>query len=108
LKRTKNKNAKRVWHLFFTLSFLITGCVGAPPNEDYNLAHAAIEAAKIADAPRYAPGLFEQAEQFYKLARTQYSEREYSAAQKNFIRTRQYAEKAENISILQRVKSGGL
>lgn len=86
--------------------FCLFGCVGVPPNVDYSIANVAIETAREAHAPKYSPGLFRQAEEFYRQALVDYEERRYDSAKANFLRARQYAEKSENYSVLKKTESG--
>ncbi len=87
--------------------FLLSGCVTTPPpTEEYALARAAMDAAKAVEAARYSPGNWHQAEQSYRRAETLYDDHEYSESQKEFIRARQAAERAENSARLIRLKNG--
>lgn len=84
----------------------IPGCVGAPPNKDYSIATVAIETARDVNAPKHSPGLFRQAEEYYRQALADYEERRYESAKVNFLRARQFAEKAENYSVLKKAETG--
>jgi hypothetical protein len=86
--------------------FCLLGCVGPAPIEDYTLANVAIEAARASQAPRFAPGYFGQAEEFYQQAKADYEDRRYQSARENFARARQFAEKAENYTFLKKAQSG--
>ena len=86
---------------------LSIGCVSPPPVEDYNLARAAIRAAKTQKAQQFAPGLWHEAEVSYRRAKGYYSDREYAKAEKHFLRTIRYAEKAETKSRIKRYQGGG-
>lgn len=82
------------------------GCVGAPPNDDYAIANVALGSAREINAPKYAPGLFRQAEEYYRQALADYEERRYASARANFLRARKFAEKAENYSAIKRSEAG--
>ncbi len=94
---------------YVTLAFaiLLNACVTAPaPVDEYTLARAALEAARVVEAARHSPGYFHQAEEAYRKARLLYDEREYAQSRSEFIRSRVAAEKAENSARLIRMKSG--
>ena len=87
--------------------FFVVGCVTVPPpNEEYTLAKAAIDAAKAVQAARYSSGFWHQAEEFYRQAKILYNEREYAEAKYLFLSAKSSAEKAENSARLLRQKSG--
>lgn len=89
------------------ITFLVSGCVTVPPpDEDYNLARAAIEAARNVEAARHSPGFFHQAEESYRKAKIYYEDRDYVSASKEFNKARKSAEKAENSARLIRMKNG--
>lgn len=89
------------------LLLLLGGCVTAPPPiDDYTLARAALEAARVVEAARHSPGYWHQAEDAYRRARILFQEREYEAAKKEFIRARISAERAENSARLIRHRNG--
>lgn len=93
--------------VLLTCTYILVGCAtNSPPLEDYVLADTAIKAAKSVQAVRYAPGIWHQAEEYYRQARILYKEREYSGARDLFIQARRAAERAENTARLQRQKSG--
>jgi len=85
---------------------MLVACVGKPPNEDYTLAHTAMEAAKAAQAQQVAPGYFSRADELYHRAVSEYEDRHYTRAKDDFISAREYAEKAENYSMLKRAETG--
>jgi len=60
----------------------------------------------VAQAPKYAPGFFSQAEEYYRQALADYEDRRYQNAQDNFSRAKQFAEKAENYTVLKKANSG--
>lgn len=87
--------------------FCLVGCVTSPPPiDEYTLARAALEAARLVEAARHSPGYYHQAEEAYRKARLLYEEREYEQAREQFIRARVAAERAENSARLIRMKSG--
>ena len=87
--------------------FFVVGCVTVPPpNEEYTLAKAALDAAKAVQAARYSPGFWHQAEEFFRQGKILYNEREYSEAKYLFLSAKSSAEKAENSARLLRQKSG--
>ena len=92
-----------------TLAFalIMSGCVTAPaPLDDYNLARAALESARVVEAARHSPGYYHQAEESYRKAKLYFEEREYEQAKIEFVRARVAAEKAENSARLIRMRSG--
>jgi hypothetical protein len=96
--------------LFFgaALVFMSSGCVTSVPVEDYTLARAAYESARDAEALRYAPALWYNAEQAYREGQRAYKERRYSDAEQNFKDARIAAEKAENTARIARHNAGDL
>ena len=91
----------------FLCSFAFSSCVLPPaPVEVYALARAAIDAAKAVDAARYSAGYFHKAEQTYRSAQQEFDEREYESAKEDFLRAKDYAERAENSARLIRFKNG--
>lgn len=86
---------------------ILPGCITVYiPNDEYNLARAAVEAAKETEAARYAPGLWYKAEQAYKEAERLYKERDYGVAKSRFVEAKSFAEKAENAARIARFQSG--
>lgn len=96
---------KTFWPILFCAVLGAAGCVTHPIDE-YNLARAAFEAARDADATRYAPALWFKAEQSYREGQRLYKNRSYDAAKAVFQNARTYAEQAENAARLERHKSG--
>lgn len=90
------------------LVFTTSACVTAEqvPLEDYTLARAAYEAAKDADALRYAPSLWYTAEENYREAQRAFKERRYNKADQLFEAAREAAEKAENAARIARHQAG--
>jgi hypothetical protein len=87
-------------------TFNLFGCVGPAPREDYTLAHTALDSARACQAPRFAPGFYNQAEEYYRQAVSNYQDRHYQEATQNFVRARQFAEKAENYTVLKKAQTG--
>lgn len=94
--------------LFLGLVLGLSGCVTSVPVEDYTLARAAYEAAKEAEALRYAPALWYNAEQAYRLGQRAYRERHYDEAEHQFKEAKLAAEKAENAARIARQNAGDL
>jgi hypothetical protein len=88
------------------VAIVFSGCVTYIPVDEYNLARAAYEAARDADAPRYAPSLWFNAEQAYRDGQKSFKERNFGDARYKFTQTRNYAEQAENAARLARHQSG--
>ncbi len=86
--------------------FVFSGCVGPAPKSDMSLATVALESAREAQAAKYAPGLFRQAEEHYQMGLTEYEEKRYAQARESFLRAKQYAEKAENYTVLKKAERG--
>lgn len=92
-----------------TLVFLVLvgSCQTIPePIQEYSLARAAMEAARVVQAPRHAPLPWQKAEEFYRQARILYREREYVEAKSLFIKAKQAAETAETQARITRFKNG--
>ncbi|MCM2282387.1 MAG: DUF4398 domain-containing protein [Bdellovibrionaceae bacterium] len=84
-----------------------SGCVTVTiPVDEYNLARAAVDAARQAEAPRFAPGQWHKAEEAFKQGQRLYQERDYKTAQKLFIEAKASAERAENSARVTRFQSG--
>ena len=89
--------------------FILEGCVTTPPpNEEYTLAKAAIDAAKAVQAVRYSSGYWHQAEESYRQAKILYTSRDFEEARDLFIKARLAAERAENSARLIRQKNGDI
>jgi hypothetical protein len=86
--------------------FWLVGCVGPAPREDYSLAKTALDAARTAQAEKFAPGLMGEAEDLYRQALADYEERHYQDAQTKFVKARQLAEKAENFTAIKKSETG--
>lgn len=91
------------------LFFLAIGCVNKqPPREEYNLARAALQAAQISEAKRYAPRVYSQARRYMKKAERAYKDRYFEKSTDYFRKSRYYSEKAENISRLKMFEQGAM
>lgn len=90
---------------FFIFVSLVS-CVGPAPRSEMSLANVALESARESNAAKHAPGLFRQAEDLYRQALSEYEEKNYQAASENFLRAKQFAEKAENYTVLKKAESG--
>ncbi len=84
----------------------LAGCAGRPPREDYTLANAALAAARAAQAPRFAPGLFTSAEEAYRKGQRAYDEGHFAAAETAFEKAIHFAEQAENYTVLKKAETG--
>lgn len=93
-------------HALLILFWVAAGCAGAPPVEDYTIARTALEAARAFEAPRYAPGYYNAAEEVYRRAQKLYSDRYYEEAKVQFKSATELAEKAENATRYKRYQSG--
>jgi hypothetical protein len=83
------------------------GCQSVPPPiDDYNLARTAIDAARMAQAPRLSSGYWHQADEAYKQAKISFENRDFAKAKQLFLRARTAAEKAENSARLIRQRTG--
>ncbi len=91
--------------IFIFLSLL--GCQTVPaPLEDYSLARAALEAARVVQAARHSPGYWHQAEESYRKGRIYFDDRDYQKAKEQFVKARIAAERSENSARLIRQKTG--
>ncbi len=86
--------------------FTMAACAGRQPREEYTLANTAISAARTAQAPRYAPGLFSSAEDAYRKGVRAYDEGHYESAQRYFDHARHFAEQSENFTVLKKAETG--
>ncbi len=85
---------------------ILTGCVSPQPVNEYTLARTALEAARDQDAARFAPSYWHQAEEAYRAGEAQFKKSEFLKAEEQFILSREFSEKAENATRLQKFKSG--
>ncbi len=101
---------KNLIYVFLTIFlFFSSACQTAPvPIEDYSLARAAMEAARVVQAARYSPSLWHQAEEAYRKGKIYYEDRDYGRAKEQFVRARVAAERAELSARLTRQKTGDI
>ncbi len=92
--------------ILFAALFLFQCQTVPKPVEEYAIARAAIDAARLVEAPRYAPGFWNQAEESYRRARLFFREQDWENAKIYFTRARVAAEKAEMSARLTRMKTG--
>ncbi len=92
--------------IIFLFPIFLGGCASEPPNEDYSLATIAIEAAKVAGAPKVSIGYWSKAQASLKQGEEEYEQREFPQAKASFIKARNFAEKAENAARIKRLRSG--
>ncbi|MFN7904982.1 MAG: hypothetical protein ACK5P5_07335 [Pseudobdellovibrionaceae bacterium] len=90
----------------FVALFLFQCQTVPKPLEEYALARAALDAAKLVEAARYSPGSWNQAEESYRRARLFFREQDWENAKIYFTRARLAAEKAEIAARVTRMKSG--
>lgn len=101
-----NKHLKG--HLLLCPFFiLLVGCVSpGPARQEYNLAKVALQAAKDAEAKRYSPKVFSQANRYMRKGERSYKDRDFGRAEEYFKKCRFYSEKAENVSRVKMFKQG--
>jgi uncharacterized protein HemY len=78
-----------------------------PPLKEYNIAAAAMEAAKRQGANDLAPGYWTKAESHYRRGKKAFDQDQFQEAKEEFESARINAEKAENFAALKKAKSGG-
>lgn len=83
-----------------------SGCVTDVPVQEWTLARSSYEAAKDADAARYVPSIWFNAEQTYREGQKAYRDRRYKTSKTLFIEARRLCEQAENAARLARQQSG--
>lgn len=91
------------------ISFLsLNSCVVAapPPFEDYTMARAAIRAAQDVDSARFAPGLWNKADENYRSGMKSYKDQDFLDAKAFFKKATDLAERAENATRLKKFQSG--
>lgn len=88
------------------LALLTSGCVHHIPVEEYTMARAAHEAARDADALRYAPSLWYNAEQAFREGQKAFKDRSYGSAKTSFEQAKIFAEQAENAARIARAGTG--
>ena len=86
--------------------FSFAGCATTAPLREYTLARSAIQSAKHHNAARYAPALWQEAENAFESGESLFRKGEYRDSQVHFEDAQEYAERAENVSRLQKLKSG--
>jgi hypothetical protein len=91
---------------FLAVILFLTACATNPPTEEYTLARTALNAARDQDSARYAPSYWHQAEEAYRKGEGLFKAQEYKEAEEEFLKAKQFAEKAENTTRIQRFKSG--
>jgi hypothetical protein len=94
------------WCCVLVVTAGLAACVGKPPIEDYILANTAMEAAKAAQAQRIAPGYFSRADDSFHRAVSEYDDRHYTRAKRDFHDAKFFAEQAENFSMLKKAETG--
>lgn len=82
------------------------GCSTPAPLREYTLARTAIQSAKQHDSARYAPALWQEAENAFESGENLFRRGEFRESQVYFEDAQEYAERAENASRLQKLKSG--
>lgn len=85
----------------------LSSCAARRPIKEYVLARSAVEAARRAQAARYAPGYWSQAEEAYMLARQYFKDSRFGDAKEQLDEAKSLAEKAEYRARLKRFHSGG-
>ena len=95
---------------FLGKQFLFVGLIGCqtgnPPILEYTMARTAIQAAQKANAEQLAPGYWTRTQQFYQKGQMHYNKKEYRLSSEAFRQTYLYAEKAENVARIKKMKSG--
>ena len=77
-----------------------------PPIEEFNLARAALVAAKDGEAKRYAPRVYSEAKRYMRRAERAFKDRYFEKSTGYFRKSRYYSEKAENISRVKMLNQG--
>ena len=91
---------------FFIVSLSFISCAGTPPLKEYNLAYSALRYARKYEAKARASEPYRQAFSLYKEARSHFKNRYYGSAWEAFHESREWAEKAEEISRWKKYKEG--
>ncbi len=86
---------------------IMTSCVTVIPEEELMLAETAVEAAREAKADFNSPELFQKAEDYLKAAQKAKSERDFDQAKSFALRAKEFAEKAEEESVIKQEKGEG-
>jgi hypothetical protein len=95
----------RLGLICFCLS--ISACAGAPPVREYNLAAAAMDAAKRQNSPEVSPGYWSRAEAHYRRGKRAYEKEQYALAKEELMQAKIFAERAENATVLKKAQNGG-
>jgi 5-bromo-4-chloroindolyl phosphate hydrolysis protein len=85
---------------------MVAGCVGPRPVEEYTVAWTALQSARAQNAQQYSPGHWNKAQEFYRQALLDFEDRDYANARANFERAREFAERAENITVVKKAETG--
>ena len=83
---------------FLCLSFALFSCAGTPPLRSYNLARTALKHAKKYEAKKRAPKSYQKASFLYKEGQIHFRGRYYGSAKEAFEESKEFAEKAEDLS----------
>ena len=84
----------------------VAGCTTAPPVEEYAIAWTALSAARSNDSQRFAPSYWHEAEDSYHRGEVSFKDQSYRKAKHEFLTSTDWSEKAENVSRIQRFRSG--
>lgn len=99
-----------MWKYLFLLGIAIClwemGCVAPPPDAEMAIAEAAVAAAREAKGDQLAPEWYQRAEDDLNRARRAKDAKEFDLAKKLALRARNFAEKAEEISVIKTEKGG--
>jgi hypothetical protein len=77
-----------------------------PPYEEYTLARTAVRAAQDVDSSRFSAGLWNRAEENYRLGQKAYKDSDFKEAKVYFKKAINFAERAENSTRLKKFQSG--
>lgn len=94
------------WVLLGAVLVAGSGCISPRPVTEQLLAHVAISSAKEAGADRMAAVLWHDAEREYLAGRRALDDRDNDAARTAFLKSRKFAEDAENLTRLKRFQTG--
>lgn len=107
------RSLSKIWlRKLFSLPALLlaaglVGCASPMPLREYTLGKTAMNAARRANAARFAPGFWSQAEEAYALAEQLFNRAHYDEAKIKLVEARQLAEKAEEMARRRRIQSPG-
>jgi hypothetical protein len=85
---------------------VLSGCVSAPPYEEYTIARAAYHSAQEVDSGRFAGGLWAKAEENYRYGEKAYRDYEFDSAKIYFRKATYFAERAEDATRMKKFESG--